>query len=41
MTVMLKQDLEKALGCPVDVLQLRDLTNPRLKRRIEQEVIYV
>lgn len=41
MTVMLKQDLEQALGRPVDVLQLRGLTNPRLKRRIEQEVVYV
>jgi len=41
MTAMLKQDLGKALGWPVDVLQLRDLTNPRLKRRIAQEVICV
>lgn len=41
MTVMLKQDLEQALGRPVDLLQLRGLTNVRLKRRIEQEAIYV
>ena len=41
MTVMLKQDLEESLGCQVDVLQLRGLTNPRLKARIEREVVYV
>jgi len=41
MTVMMKQDLEELLGRPVDVLQLRGLTNPRLKRRIEREVVYV
>ena len=41
MTVMLKQDLEETLGRSVDVLQLRGLTNPRLKMRIEQEAIYV
>ena len=28
MTAMMKQDLEELLGCPVDVLQLRGLTNP-------------
>jgi predicted nucleotidyltransferase len=41
MTVMLKQDLEQALGRPVDLLQLRGLPNSRLKLRIEQEAVYV
>ena len=41
MTVMMKQDLEALLGCPVDVLQLRGLTNDRLKARIEREAVYV
>jgi predicted nucleotidyltransferase len=41
LTAMLKQDLEKLLNRPVDVLQLRGLTNPRLKARIEKEAVYV
>jgi len=41
MTAMMKQDLEELLGCPVDLLQLRGLTNPRLKARIEKEAVYV
>jgi len=41
MTAMMKQDLEELLGYPVDVLQLRGLTNPRLKARIEKEAVYV
>jgi predicted nucleotidyltransferase len=41
MTVMLKQDLEESIGRQVDVLQLRGLTNPRLKARIEREAVYV
>ena len=40
-TAMLKQDLEAWLGRPVDVLQLRGLSNPRLKARVEKEVVYV
>ncbi len=40
-TVMLKQDLEAWLGRPIDVLQLRGLTNPRLRARIEKEAVYV
>jgi len=40
-TVMMKQDLEKLLGRPVDVVQLRGLTNLRLKQRIEKEAVYV
>ena len=41
MTSMMKQDLEKFLGRPVDVLQVRGLTNQRLKERIEREAVYV
>ncbi len=41
MTAMLKQDLEVWLGRPVDILQLRGLTNPRLKARVEKEAVYV
>ena len=41
MTAMMKQDLEELLGRPVDVLQLRGLTNTRLKARIEKEAVYV
>ncbi|MDD2604878.1 MAG: nucleotidyltransferase domain-containing protein [Desulfobacteraceae bacterium] len=41
MTVMMKQDLEALLKRPVDVLQLRGLTNRRLKERIEKEAVYV
>jgi predicted nucleotidyltransferase len=41
MTAMMKQDLERLLGRPVDVLQVRGLTNLRLKARIELEAVYV
>ena len=40
MTAMMKQDLEELLGRPVDVLQLRGLTNARLRARVESEAIY-
>ncbi|MBI3773835.1 MAG: nucleotidyltransferase domain-containing protein [Gammaproteobacteria bacterium] len=40
-TVLLKQDLEALLEHPVDVLQLRGLTNPKLRVRIEKEAVYV
>nr|VFJ63773.1 MAG: hypothetical protein BECKDK2373C_GA0170839_111115 [Candidatus Kentron sp. DK] len=40
-TVMIKQDIEEMLGCPVDVVQLRNKMNPGLKSRIEREAIYV
>ncbi len=40
-TARMKQDLEDLLGRSVDVLQLRGLTNPRLKARIEKEAVYV
>lgn len=41
LTAMLKQDLEAWLGRPVDVLQLRGLTNARLRARIEAEAVFV
>jgi predicted nucleotidyltransferase len=41
MTAMMKQDLEELLGRQVDMLQLRGLVNPRLKARIEKEVVYI
>jgi predicted nucleotidyltransferase len=41
LTAMMKQDLELLLGRPVDVLQLRGLTNPRLRARIEAEAVYI
>lgn len=41
MTAMMKQDLETLLGRPVDLLQVRGLTNRRLKERIEKEAVYV
>jgi predicted nucleotidyltransferase len=40
-TVLIKQDLEKLLGKKVDILQLRGLTNSRLRARIEREALYV
>jgi len=40
-TARMRQDLEEFLGRHVDVLQLRGLTNPRLKERIEKEAVYV
>jgi len=39
--VRLRQDLEELLGRSVDILQLRGVTNPRLKERIEREAVYV
>lgn len=39
--VRLRQDLEEFLGRPVDLLQLRGLTNQRLKARVEKEAVYV
>lgn len=41
MTAMMKQDLEKLLGKSVNLIQLRGMTNPRLKARIAKEAIYV
>lgn len=39
--VCLRQDLQELLGREVDLLQLRGLTNPRLKARVEKEAVYV
>ncbi len=37
----IKQELEGLLHQPVDIVRYRDQMNPFLKRRIEQEAIYV
>ena len=39
--VGIKQELEELLPQPVDVVRYRDKMNPFLKRRIEQEAVYV
>lgn len=39
--VLMQQDLEELLGRRVEVLQLRGLTNARLKARVEKEAMYV
>jgi len=39
--VGIKQELEDLLQEPVDVVRYRDRMNPFLKRRIEQEAVYV
>ena len=39
--VGIKQELEELLHQPVDVVRYRDKMNPFLKRRIEQEAVYV
>jgi len=39
--VGIKQELEALLQEPVDVVRYRDRMNPFLKRRIEQEAVYV
>lgn len=40
-TVGMKQDLEKLLGRPVDVIRLHSNLRPKFKARIEKEAIYV
>ncbi len=37
----IKQTIEEALGNKVDIIRLRERMNSSLKRRIEQDVIYV
>ena len=37
----IKQAIEEVLGRKVDVVRLRERMNKALKRRIEQDVIYV
>ena len=39
--VHIKEELEAAFNRPVDVLHYRSRMNPYLKRRIEQEAVYV
>jgi uncharacterized protein len=39
--VHIKEELEVVFHRPVDVLHYRDRMNPYLKRRIEQEAVYV
>lgn len=39
--VHIKEELEAAFHRPVDVLHYRSRMNPYLKRRIEQEAVYV
>ncbi len=39
--VGVKQELEELLRVPTDVVRYRDEMNPYLKRRIDQEAIYV
>lgn len=37
----MKNELEELLGCPVDIIRLRDRMNQLLRKRIEREGIYV
>lgn len=37
----IKQTIEEALGSKVDIVRMRERMNTALKRRIEQDVIYV
>jgi uncharacterized protein len=37
----IKQDIEEAFGCHVDIVRQRNEMNPLLKTRISQEAIYV
>lgn len=39
--VNIKEELEALLQCSVDVVRLRERMNPALKRRIEQDAIYL
>jgi predicted nucleotidyltransferase len=37
----IKQDLEQSFNCSVDIVSYREKMNPFLKRRIDNEAIYV
>lgn len=37
----MQRELEKLLGCPVDLVRIRERMNARLKERILKESIYV
>jgi len=39
--VHIKEDLEKRLKMPVDVIRYRNMMNRRLKARIDREAVYV
>jgi predicted nucleotidyltransferase len=39
--VHIKEDLEKKLCLPVDIVRLREKMNPFLKKRIKREAVYV
>jgi len=39
--VGVKQELEELLRIPTDIVRYREAMNPYLKRRIEQEAVYV
>ncbi|HIK11323.1 MAG TPA: nucleotidyltransferase family protein [Oscillatoriaceae cyanobacterium M33_DOE_052] len=41
MMVHIKEEIEKNLGKPVDLVRYRERMNPYLKVRIEREAIYV
>ena len=40
-TARMMEELETWLGRPVDLVQLRGLSNTRLKGRVEKEAVYV
>lgn len=39
--VHIKEDLEKQLQLPVDIIRLRPGMNPHLKKRIDRDAVYV
>ncbi len=39
--VHIKEEIAEQLQLPVDIIRLRDKMNPFLKKRIEQDVVYV
>ena len=40
-TALMREELERLLGRPVDLVRLRETMNPRLKARIEKDAVYV
>ncbi len=38
---MLRDELSALLGCPVDLIQIRETMPARLRERVQKEVIYV
>ncbi len=39
--VHIKEDIEKEIGCTVDVIRYRPLMNPYLKEQIDKEAVFV